>query len=365
MRTQPLRRRLAHSAIGLLFGAARVDAAATPLPRTGVFRVLICRITHSLGNTLLLTPLIREIESVYPGAEIDVLTRSEVAERIFGAFRSIRHVFRLPARALAHPLAVLRLLKRIRSTPYDLVIDPDPNSQTGRLMQLLARGRFKLGFAGARKAGALAHGVAVPASTMHAAHLPVYLLRRALASGTASACPTLDLRLDAAEREQGAAVLVQLVAPADPSPPARGIIGVFANATGHKFLGVDWWRRFLAVFEAHCADYALIEIVPASGISLLGERYPAFYSSDIRKLAGVLSGLSRVVTADCGVMHLACASATPVTAIFTVTDPDEWGPYGRHDCVVHARGLTPEQAAECALQAAGEAPDVAPMRAAS
>src|SRR5579864_9139539 len=56
-----------------------------PVPSFGIFRILICRVTHSLGNTLLVTPLVRELEATYPGAEIDIVTRSEVATDIFGA----------------------------------------------------------------------------------------------------------------------------------------------------------------------------------------------------------------------------------------------------------------------------------------
>ena len=72
------------------FGSNRpTEGSAEFLPGRGIYRILICRITHSLGNTLLLTPLIRELEVQYPGAEIDVLTRNAAAKDIFGALLTI------------------------------------------------------------------------------------------------------------------------------------------------------------------------------------------------------------------------------------------------------------------------------------
>lgn len=351
----PRRRRLSRAAIELVFGKAREGADSDArLPRTGIHRVLVCRITHSLGNTLLLTPLLHEIQARYPGAEIDVLTRSDAAERIFGGFRTVRHVFRLPAHAGSHPIAVLRTLLRIRRTRYDLVIDPDRNSQTGRLLLLLARGDCKLGFSG-EKAGALTHGVPVPGSVMHAGHLPVHLLRVACGSFVSRAFPPLDIELGAAERSEGVAALRDVIAGLDPASAGKPILGLFANATGHKFLGREWWQRFGGAIERAFPDHALVEIVPADGRSLLGERYPTYYSSDLRRLAAVLSGLSRLVSADCGIMHLACASGTPVTALFSVTDPAEWGPYGRNDRVVAVSGLTPQTAADSVARASRDA----------
>jgi ADP-heptose:LPS heptosyltransferase len=311
-----------------------------------VFRILICRITHSLGNTLMLTPLIRELEAQYPGAEIDILTRSAAAADIFGAFASVREIYQLPAHAVRHPGQFLRVLRRMRRVHYDLVIDPSNCSQTGRWMTLLARGRFKLGFAGAAPMAAVTHAVERPPQPVHAGQLAVLQLRTALGRTAPTTFPNLDIGLTAAEREQGARSLAQLVAPAGVPPGGDGIIGIFANATGHKSLGSVWWQAFMDVMEANCSGHTFVEIVPISAQSVFDGRYPAYYSSSIRRLSGVLSGLSLFISADCGVMHLACASGTPTIGIFTVTNPDEWGPYGPNDRVVDGRGLSAGEVAQ-------------------
>ena len=329
---------------------APARSTAERLPTKGVFRVLICRVTHSLGNTLLLTPLIREIESVYPGAEIDVVTRSAAAAEIFGARRSVRTIYQLPGHAFRHPGQFLGALRRMRGVHYDLAIDPCRRSRTGRRLLLMANSRFKVGFATGTKRDAITHPVRLSSPPKHTGQLPVALLRAALGRTEPREYPTLDLCVSAEERKQGIEMLDQLTLHLPERMKHRGLIGIFANATGPKLIDAEWWQRFLTVLQARKKGHAFVEIVPMAGKSLLSSRYPAYYSSSIGRLSGVLSGLSLFISADCGVMHLACASGVPTLGIFNVTDPAEWGPYGPNDRVIDVRGMTPE---EVALRAEG------------
>jgi hypothetical protein len=128
-------------------------------------------------------------------------------------------------------------------------------------------------------------------------------------------------------------------------PLKGGVLGIFANATGPKLLAPEWWNAFMRALEPASDQFQIVEIVPASGKSMLGSHYPAYYSSDIRKLGSVLANLTMYISLDCGVMHLACATQVPTLGIFTVTNTDEWGPYGRNDRVVHAGERAPEDVA--------------------
>ena len=328
---------------------ARLNATPSPhvpaqLPARGIHRILVCRITKSLGNTLLVTPLIRELQALYPGAEIDVLTRSGVADEVFGTLFPVRSIFRVPGRALGHPLRILGNLRRVRATTYDLVIDPSPRSGTGRLWLSLARARFKLGFAGGSHAGQLTHAIAVEACSTHFGKQSVDLLRAATGRAGGTAWPPLDIGLGQAERDAGRTALALIAG--DGPGGEKGVVGIFANATGHKRHSSEWWNRFLPAMEPLLAGYRIVEIVPAFGRSLLDDRYPAFYASDIRKLASVLSSLSLYVSADCGVMHLACATGTPVAGLFNVSDPANWGPYGPRDAGIDTAANSPERVAE-------------------
>jgi heptosyltransferase-3 len=305
----------------------------------------VCHVSHSLGNTLLLTPLLSELEKVYPAAEIDILTRSPIAHDVYGRFFSVQRIFRMPAHGVGHPFQFFGTLRRMRKIRYDLAIDADPLSQTGRMLMLLSNSTYTLGFSSPKKHGEITHAVALPDKLESKGRRPVYLLRSAMGRDTSADYPVPDIRLGAGEREQGHAALTRSLAASGITSPGAGIIGIFANATGPKLLGEAWWMRLIQVLEARYPEHRIVEILPASGESMLSSRYPGYYSSDLRKIASVLSSLAVYISADCGIMHLACASDVPTMGIFTATNADEWGPYGAGRHVIAAYGKEPEEVA--------------------
>lgn len=349
MGIQQLRRHVAQLGMHAITRSA-VATSAAPLPSSDIFRVLICRSSHSLGNTLLITPLLQEIEATWPGAEIDIVTRNAAAEEVFSGYASVRSVITLPRRGLRHPLELARGLRQLGQQVYDLAIDTDPHSQTGRALLLRSHARYKLGFAGNGKSGAISHSVDAFDAPRHNGHRPVHLLRAALQRPQEN-YPPLDLRLSRLEKDAGAQVLSRVAAKSDPARGQRGVVGIFANATGGKLLPRAWWQQFMPAIDAHLCDFRLIEIVPMSATSLLDSRYPCYYSSSVRKLAGVLSQLSLLVCLDGGIMHLARASGTRTAAIFAHTDIDEWGPYGAGAHAFDARHGSPLQAAQQLIEA--------------
>ena len=339
-----LRRRVSRSLMRLLFGAP-AQPSGKPLPRHGIHRILVCHISHTLGNALLLTPLIQELEATYPGAQIDIVTRSQVGRELYGRYDRVSQVFQLPAHGFGHPRQWLRGLRGMRKAHYDLAIDVDPQSQTGRLLLLKARATWTLGFSGPKKSGSVTHAVEVPEHVQNKGQRPVYLLRQALENTTEANYPVPDIRLDEAEHARGRRVLDRVLASAPALAAHRKTIGVFANATGPKQLDTDWWNPLLQTLEALRPDCRLVEIVPMNGRSMLDSRYPSYYSTDLRQLGGVLANLDGYLSLDCGIMHLACASRVPTLGIFTTTRADEWGPYGPGNHVIHAYGLAPEAVA--------------------
>lgn len=339
-----LRRKIARGLMRMVFGN-HGQPTSEPLPEKGIYRILVCHVSHSLGNTLLLTPLLAELEKVYPGAEIDILTRSPIANDVYGHFFSVQRIFRLPAHGVGHPFEFFGTLGRMRKNRYDLAIDADPLSQTGRLLMLLSHSAYTLGFSSRKKHGEITHPVPLPEDLESKGRRPVYLLRNAMGRDTAADYPVPDIRLETHEREHGRAVLTRSLAAHGITSPGRGIIGIFANATGPKLLGEAWWTRFIQVLEAQHPEHRIVEILPASGKSMLSSRHPGYYSSDLRKIASVLSGLAVYISADCGIMHLACASEVPTMGIFTTTNASEWGPYGPGRHVIAAYGKEPEEVA--------------------
>ena len=157
------------------------------------------------------------------------------------------------------------------------------------------------------------------------------------------------MKLTRPELNQGRTQLARVTGPG--SKNKRGVVGIFANATGPKAMSRQWWRQFMPVVEAHLADYAIVEIIPAFGESMLESAYPTYFSSDIRNLSKFMSALTMLVSLDCGIMHLARASGTAVGAVFTTTDVEQWGPYGAGAYFVVGDGQHPRETAQRLMDA--------------
>ncbi|WP_147281742.1 glycosyltransferase family 9 protein [Dyella solisilvae] len=316
------------------------------LPTKGIYRILVCRPNHRLGNTLLLTPLIAELERSYKGAEIDVISEGDIAREVFSTHFSIKNVFCLPRRGFKHPVTFLRLLLKIRRTRYDLIIDPCIGSGFSRAVTRFLHGTYKLGFGNRAERSGLTHAIPSQVAMQHMAKRPVDLLRSALgqtAPGQDS-YPPLDIRLTSIELAHGRQTVAGLLS----SPrqhTSEPVVGIFANATGAKRYPMDWWREFIDTFKTLCPAANIIELIPMHANSMLGAEWPAYYSSAIRRMAAVMAGFDLLITADCGVMHLAVASRVPTVGLFCVTDPGVYEPYGPGNRAWKTQGLSAREAA--------------------
>lgn len=311
------------------------------LPATNIHHILVCRSISKLGDFLLLTPLLEELETRFPHAEIDLLTRCEVAQQLCSNRPTMGRVRQLPRHIVRHPISATGVLASMRRCRYDLVIDPDPKSQSSRLLALMANAHWSLGFAGPYKSGRMTHVVDSTGCPQHMAKIPVYLLRRALGIETpGSVYPRLNIRLDEAELRGGREALTRLI-----GNNARRCIGVFASATGAKRLEPRWWERFLDAIVRHAPGCTVVEVLPAAGASQLGAHYPCFHADNLREVAAVLAQFAAVVSTDSGIMHLASATGSPTVGLFRVTDPARWGPYGGSNRVILVAGREPEQVA--------------------
>lgn len=325
------------------------NAPLAPLSPSGIHRILICRATKTLGETLLLTPLLGEIERRFPGAEVDVLTRCAAAPELFAGWFNVGRVHVLPGRMFGAPLAMMRLLRDLHAARYDLAIDPYVFSNSDRTFVARSRSGFSIGLDSERKSGRLTHPVAAPKNLEHAGKLSVFALRRALgaAGGEAADYPLLDLRLSDAERAAGARALANVAG------AGRRTIGVYAHATGVKSFARAWWDEFLPALAARRPQHAIVEILPATGGSLLGDRYPTFYSGRPRRLGALLANLDLFVSGDCGVMHLASASGARTAGLFHASDIAGWNVYGPGRWTFDARGRTAAQMATEVASVAG------------
>lgn len=337
-----LRRRLTRRVTRVLLRAPRAEAhPLANVARADIRRVLICRPNHRLGNLVLLTPLLQALQQLLPAAKVDVVAAGADAATLFRTYSNVGRVYALSRRLVRHPLQTARIAWQTRQARYDLVIDPCPGSQSSRWLAAIAHASHVVGANGGASPGADVRLETAAAPPLHMAKWPVYMLRRAIAARD-TGYPTLDLRLAPAERRFGGRILRALI-PADAG--RSRVVGVFADASGAKRYPQAWWMRCIDALQAQVPDVAVVEIEPPDGRSRLASRFPGFASRDVREVAAVISQMAWFISADCGVMHLACASGVPTLGLFSVTEVARYAPYGRGCCGIDTGGKDPEQVA--------------------
>lgn len=305
----------------------RSNPTEKPGPITNVRRVLISRPNHRLGNLILITPLIQEVSAAYPKCKIDLFVKGGIAPEIFRNYNNINTIIELPKKPFKEPLQYLKSWSKIRKTDYDLVINADKKSSSGRLSAKYSRSRFKL------FGDTLSESVALMFCDFeHLAKTSVYDFRFAISQQSVfewnEKVPNLDLKLDLSEISHGRRILKKI------APDDKKVISLFTYASGEKCHSKEWWEEFYEKVRLSFLDHTIIEILPAENVSQIGFKAPTFYSRDIREIASVIANTAVFIGADSGIMHLASASKIPVVGLFNVTNPLKYGPYNNNSFAI-------------------------------
>lgn len=306
------------------------------LSSRGVYRILVLRPNHRLGNTLLITPLLCELERRFPGAEVDVVTGCEAAPEILSGFRQVRRIYQLTRRPGHHPWRMWQMIRAMRRTRYDLTIGCVRGSLSAQLLARWSRARQwiapPLDDKDALAAGPAWREVWAQAPD-HIALDAVHMLRRALDGGAEQGSPWPRMRIKLREEElrEGRDTLDDLLAESGGIDRGGRVVVIFPNATGNKRLPGEWWQSFIEALRQRDPSLRFIEMVAAHGRSQLEGRLPAYFSSDVRRMAALIRQCDGYISGDCGVMHLACASGTPTLGLFTRPNLQRYQPYGPLD----------------------------------
>lgn len=282
-------------------------------------RILITRPNHRLGNQLLITPLIKEAHARFPDAKIDLFLKGNLGNVIFQNYDYVDRIISLPKKHFKQLGRYLYSWLRLKQKSYDLVINAEASSSSGRLSTKVARSQHK--FFGFEKNLNL---IKAP-NANHISKYPVFSLRRYLKKPLLEeAIPNLELKLSETEFTQGKSILS---AYADLSKPT---ICLYTFATGKKCFSNAWWEKMHKALQTAFPQYNIIEALPFENISALDFKIPAFYSQNIRELAAFISQTDVFITGDCGIMHLAVAAQAPTIGLFNVTKKENYQPYGKN-----------------------------------
>ena len=283
-------------------------------------RVLITRPNHRLGNLLLTTPLLQEIENRFPEAKVDVVVQGGLAPILFENYKNVDKIITLPKRAFKFPMQYVRGVLSIRKQKYDMAINGVMDSSSGKLFALFSKSKYKV--FGEEEDDDLKLKYS---DYTHFAKQQVYSLREYLYKlgydFISEPIAPLSLKLSSEELSSGENIVKDLV------KNDKKTMCIFTFATGAKCYPESWWLPFYERLKMEYADYNIIEILPVENVSQIQFKAPSFYSKDVREIAAVIANTEVFVGADSGIMHLASASGGRTVGLFSVTTIGKYEPY--------------------------------------
>ena len=285
---------------------------------TQVKKILISRPNHRLGNNLLLTPLVKEVIDVFPNAEIHLFLKGNIGDLVFENYKEVTKIIKLPRKPFKNILNYYACWFSIFHHNYDLAINANRVSSSGKLAVKLSKSRYKF-------FNVINKELLKIKDYTHNAKNPIYNLRYHLKNQIDRqnyTMPKLDFKLRDYEIQNGKKLLKSMFRLQKP------IISIFTFATGNKCLSKNWWRELYSEIKNFEDNYNILEILPAENVSQIDFVAKTYYSRDIREIASVMSNVKIFIGADSGMMHLANSSNATTIGLFNVTEPEFYGVYG-------------------------------------
>lgn len=316
-------------------GKARLQEDIILVDKTDIKRILICRPNGRLGNLLLITPLVQEVTEIFPNCKVDLFVKGTLAPIIFENYDNIDKIVDLPKKPFKSLLKYLNVWISLKQQKYDIAINVDQNSSSGRLAVQFSNAKYKF-FGDSNEESQL-----MKKDYEHIAKYPVYNFRYYLTKlrfpKRNKKIAPLDLKLSSAEIVDGKKILKDLV------QNDKKTICIFTYATGEKRLSEEWWQNFYKQLKAEYRNYNIIEILPVENVSQIAFEAPAFYSKDIREIGAVIANADLFIGADSGIMHLASAVKTPTLGLFSVSNLKKYEPYDNYSIAVDVNSYTKKE----------------------
>jgi len=291
-------------------------------------RVLICRPNHRLGNLLLITPFIQEISSTFPECKIDLFVKGGLGPTIFKNYENINAIIELPKKPFENLIAYFKVWMKIKKQRYDIIINIEKGSSSGRLATQFADAKYKF-------FGKVDENINHQHKDYeHIAKYPVYDFRAFLTKlgfkNNSNPIPSLNLKLSPSEIAEGKIVLDAIVS------NEKKTICIFTYATLDKCYSENWWEEFYEKLKKEFeTNYNIIEVLPVENISQIGFKAPTMYSKDIREIGSLLTNTALFIGADSGIMHLSSAVNTTTVGLFSRENQNTYEPYNNSSLAIN------------------------------
>ncbi len=306
---------------------------------SSIKKILIIRPNHRLGNMLLITPLVQEVQEIFPDASLSFFVKGGLSPILFQNYDRIDQYYILPKKHFKELFTYLKSWFSIFSKKYDLVVNVAQISSSGKLATKISRSKYK--FFG----NEFDNLIEFSEEQSHFAKLPVYKFRNFIYSSTeeiyTKPISQINIKLSASELYKGKSLVTEII-----PDKTKDTIAIFTFATGNKCYSENWWMDFYDALIANFPDYNIIEVLPVENVSQINFKAPTFYSKDIREIAAFISNTKLFIGADSGMMHLACATKTNVIGLFAVTPKEKYGPFGAHKIGIDTNEISKDEMIE-------------------
>ena len=288
-------------------------------------RILVIRPNHRLGNLLMLTALIQDLEIHFPNAKINLFVKGTISPTLFENYTSVSKIVQLPRKPFKELGTYIKKLFFLKKGKYDLVINADKDSSSGKLFTKYTRAKYKI-FGTIEDPEHENNKV-----YLHMATSSVYCFRLLLKqSGISinSDIPTLNIKSTQEESNYTKGLLESIV---DTNKPT---ISIFTFATAAKCYSKQWWAVFYERLLKEFSQYNIVEVLPVENVSQIDFKAPSYYSKDVREIGAFLSHTKIFIGADSGMMHLSSASGIPTVGLFSKTKVVKYKPYGNNSIAI-------------------------------
>jgi heptosyltransferase-2 len=290
---------------------------------------ILIRGTNWVGDSILTTPAIHALRSLFPKAKIALLIKSYLND-LWKDNPDINEIIIYPEKINFGSL--FKLTSQLKQQKFDLALI-FPNSFAAALTMFLARIPYRVGYATEYRSWLLTKSVPVTDIILHT-HQVNYYLNLVKQLGEVNLQPELVLNVGKKEQVYAENLFVGLKIPA-----TNLIVGLNPGATYGS--AKRWFpERYAELAERLITEYSASIIlfgssqeieyisqiekkinVPSSVFNLAGK-------NNLAQLTAVIAKCHLFITNDTGPMHIAAALKIPMIAIFGSTDPVTTSPFG-------------------------------------
>jgi lipopolysaccharide heptosyltransferase II len=335
---------------GLILGSGHDRTTDQP---ADIRKILFIRIDR-IGDMVLSTPAIRSLKSRYPQARLTVLA-SPSNHALLPLDPDVDEILVFEPPSIRNSSKVLRLLRRLRRSGFDAVVDPlASHDLKTALIAFFTGAPLRVGFAGGGREVFFSSGMPAADPDRHVVDLTLDLVMR-LGAAAPQRAPRIVLA--SPETARARAWLK------NNNPEDRPVVGVHPGA---YYPSQCWPTEYYAALatalqrDLRCrvvliggpADRVWIDQIRRSS----GESLAVYQAADLRQAAALMSQLHVMVCNNSGPLHLAAAFDVPTVSFMGPTNAARWWPVGpMHrvlrvpdlNCLGCERGVCPRGTLEC------------------